>query len=340
MEQTLKVALFGVTGYTGAELLRILARHPGVEVTSLVSSSSAGRTLGEVLPSLSLSPLSSKRLVPEPEEEFDLAFLCLPHEVSLTTVPRLLAGGKKVIDLSGAYRIKDPEAYPSFYGFTHEAPELLEKAVYGLPEIFREEIRTADLIANPGCYPTAALLALYPLLREGVELESIVIHALSGVSGAGRQTRQRFHFPEMAENCFPYALEKHRHTPEIEDVIERVSGIPMKVRFTPVVVPLVRGMLVTVYVRTGRRDLRELYLQTYANEPFVRVTEGPPMTKWVSGTNLCLLYPHYDDRTATAVIVSAIDNLGKGASLQAVQNMNLMFGFEETLSIPVEGLFP
>jgi len=340
VEQTLKVALYGVTGYTGAELLRNLIRHPGVRITSLVSSSAVGRTLGEVLPSLSSSSLSSKRLVPEPEEEFDLAFLCLPHEVSLSAVPPLLAGGKKVIDLSGAYRIKDPEVYPSFYGFSHGEPDLLKKAVYGLPEIFREKIRTADLVANPGCYPTATLLALYPLLREGVELESVVIHALSGVSGAGRQTKQHFHFPEMAENCFPYALDKHRHTPEIEDVIERVSGVRPKVRFTPVVVPLVRGMLVTVYVRTRKRDLRELYTRTYANEPFVRIADNPPMTKWVLGTNLCLLYPCYDDRTAMAVIVSVIDNLGKGASLQAIQNMNLMFGFEETLSLPKEGLFP
>ncbi len=339
MEQTLRVAVYGATGYTGTELLRALSNHPRVEIAYVVSSSSAGRTVGEVIPSLCSAPVAGKTLVSEPEGEFDVAFLCLPHDVSLHTVPRILPHSK-VIDLSGAYRITDPSVYPDFYSFTHTEPALLKKSVYGLPELFREKIRSAELVANPGCYPTATLLALYPLVKEGVELDTVVVHALSGVSGAGRSTRQHFHFPEMTENFFPYSLEKHRHVPEMEDVIARLSDRRVRIRFTPVVVPASRGMLVTLYVRMEKVDLRELFLQTYADEAFVRVISRPPMTKWVLGTNCCLLYPFYDERTATAVVVSAIDNLGKGAALQAVQNMNLMFSLEETLSLPREGVFP
>jgi len=339
VEQALKVAVYGATGYTGTELLRALSNHPRAEVAYVVSSSAAGQPLGSVIPSLGSGRLASLKLVSEPEGEFDVAFLCLPHEVSLCAVPQLLTQSR-VIDLSGAYRIKDPSLYPEFYGFTHSEPELLERSVYGLPELFREEIRSAGLVANPGCYPTATLLALYPFIREGVEMDTIVVHALSGVSGAGRGTKQHFHFPEMTENFFPYALERHRHTPEMEDVVARLSGRRIRVRFTPVVVPASRGMLVTLYVRTQRVDLRELFLQTYADETFVRVVDRPPMTRWVLGTNCCLLYPFYDERTSTAVVISVIDNLGKGASLQAIQNMNLMFGFEESLALPREALFP
>jgi len=201
-----------------------------VEITDLISSSSAGQHLGDAVPGLSRSPLAFKKLVPEPQEEFDLAFLCLPHEVSLRTVPLLIGEGRKVIDLSGAYRISDPSLYPEYYGFTHSFADLLGKAAYGLPELFRHSIKSSQLVANPGCYPTATLLALYPLLREGVSFDTVIVHALSGVSGAGRKTAQHFHFPEMAENFFPYALERHRHTPEMEDVIGRVSGREVRVR--------------------------------------------------------------------------------------------------------------
>ncbi len=339
MEQTLKVSIFGATGYTGAELLRILSSHPKVRISELISGSTAGSRLEEVLPSFTGTDIGKKVLLPEPSEDFDLAFLCLPHEASMELVPKLLSQGKKVIDLSGAYRIREAEAYTEFYGFEHSYPELLKRAVYGLPELFREDIREADLVANPGCYPTATLLALYPLLKE-VRVDSVVVHALSGVSGAGRKTRQHFHYPEMEENFFAYSVEKHRHTPEMEEAIRRALGIDVRVRFTPVVVPASRGMLSTVYVDAEGINLRELYMEAYSGESFVRVVDRPPMTKWVLGTNLCMIYPAYDPRTSKAVVISVIDNLGKGASGQAVQNMNLICGFDEDLSLPKDPLFP
>ncbi|RLJ71440.1 N-acetyl-gamma-glutamyl-phosphate reductase [Hydrogenivirga caldilitoris] len=339
MEQTLRVCIYGATGYTASELIRILVEHPYVRITDLVSSSTAGRKVSEVLPHLT-PKLGDLVLSKEPEEDFDLAFLCLPHEVSLETVPELLSKGKKVVDLSGAYRIRNPKAYEEFYGFVHRYEDVLETAVYGLPEFFRESIKGAQLVANPGCYPTATLLALYPLIKEKVEFDSVIVHALSGVSGAGRGLRQQFHYPEMEENFFAYSVEKHRHTPEMEDVVKRLSGREMRIRFTPVVVPASRGMLSTLYVRTNIKDIEDLYRETYSGEPFITISRTPPMTKWVLGTNNCILYPTYDARSSTAIILSALDNLGKGASSQAVQNMNLMFGLEETLSLPTVPKFP
>jgi len=334
MEQTLRVSIFGATGYTGVELLRSLLSHPHFEVKNLISQSYKGKKVGEVLPFFSETYISEIEFVEEPEEDYDLAFLCLPHEVSYEVVPRLLSEGKKVVDLSGAYRIKDSEAYEEFYGFKHEKKDLLEKAVYGLPEVFREEIKKSDFVANPGCYPTATILALYPFLKERVEIENVVIHALSGVSGAGRKPKQHFHFPEMTENFFNYGVEKHRHTPEMEDVIRRIYGKEIKVRFTPTVVPASRGMISTVYLRAERLNVKELFREVYKDEIFVRVVNNPPQTKWVLGTNYCFIYPYYDGRTGYYVIISVIDNLGKGASLQAVQNANLMFGLAED-----DGLF-
>jgi len=338
VEQTLSVSVFGSTGYTASELLRVLSGHPHVRIVNLISSSNAGRRVSEVLPPL--SPIFGDELFcSEPREDYELAFLCLPHEVSMELVPSLLQQGKRVIDLSGAYRIREERAYEEFYGFEHKYVQVLKEAVYGLPELFRRDISSANLVANPGCYPTATLLGAYPLLRE-VKVNEIIVHAVSGVSGAGRKPRQHFHFPEMDDNFFVYSVEKHRHTPEIEDALLRSLGIELKVRFTPMVVPSSRGMVATLYIKAPKIDLKELYIETYRFEPFVFVTDSPPMTKWVSGTNNCYLYPTYDERTSTAVIVSVIDNLGKGASLQAIQNMNIMFGFEEELSLPKIPIFP
>ncbi|MFN7065875.1 MAG: N-acetyl-gamma-glutamyl-phosphate reductase, partial [Aquificaceae bacterium] len=211
MEQEIKVCLYGATGYTGAELLRLLLHHPKARVVSITSQSYTNKRLSEVFPYFEKTPLGHRYLLQEPEEDFDLAFLCLPHEASHELVPKLLNMGKKVIDLSGAYRIKDIAKYMDYYGFEHKYPQILQEAVYGLPEVFRKDIRRASLVANPGCYPTATLLALYPLLKERIELEGIIVDALSGVSGAGRKTSQRFHYPEMEGNAFAYSVEKHRH---------------------------------------------------------------------------------------------------------------------------------
>ena len=340
MEQTLKAVVYGATGYTGIELIKSLLNHPYIEISELISSSNAGKKVGEVIPLLSPYYISENYFVSEPQEDFDLAFLCLPHDVSYELVPKLLDLGKKVIDLSGAYRIKEPSLYPEFYGFQHSNTEELDKAVYGLPEIFRKDIKDAELIANPGCYPTATLLALYPFLKEQMPLNDIVVHALSGVSGAGRKTKQQFHFPEMTENFFTYSVEKHRHTPEMEDVIRRVSGKEVKIRFTPTVVPTSRGMISTVYLKSERVNIKELFLDTYGEEIFVKIIDSPPHTKWVIGTNNCFIYPFYDERTDRYVIISVLDNLGKGASLQAVQNANIMLGFEEDTGFLQTPSFP
>lgn len=340
MEQALRAVIYGATGYTGIELIRALLNHPYIEISELVSSSSAGKKVGEVLPFLSPYYISEKYLVSEPQEDFDLAFLCLPHEVSYELVPQLLKRGKKVVDLSGAYRIKDSSVYAEFYGFEHKNERELKEAVYGLPEVFREDIKRATLVANPGCYPTATLLAIYPFLKAGLEISDVIIHALSGVSGAGRKTKQHFHFPEMTENFFAYSVEKHRHTPEIEDVIKRVSGKEVKIRFTPTVVPASRGMVSTVYLRSEKIKVKELFLETYDGEIFVKVCDTPPHTKWVIGTNNCFIYPFYDERTERFVIISVIDNLGKGASLQAIQNANVMLGFEEDAGLLQTPFFP
>ncbi|NPB06267.1 MAG: N-acetyl-gamma-glutamyl-phosphate reductase [Aquificae bacterium] len=334
MEQTVKVAVYGVTGYTGLELLRALLLHPVFEVTALVSSSHAGKTLKEVFPFFGPTYLADFPLTEEPREEFELAFLCLPHEVSLELVPKLLEEGKRVVDLSAAYRLKDASLYPEYYGFTHPYPELLSQAVYGLPELYREQIKDARLVANPGCYPTAALLALAPLAKEGLLNEPPAVVGLSGVSGAGRKPRQEYHFPEMAQDFFPYAVEKHRHVPEMEQVLSELSGGALNLRFTPTVLPSSRGMVCIAHARIPKVELRELYEAFYDGEPFVSVVNEPPHAKWAAGTNHCFIYPHYDGRSSTAVVISAIDNLGKGASLQALQNANVMFNLDED-----EGLY-
>jgi N-acetyl-gamma-glutamyl-phosphate reductase len=338
-QEIIKVAIYGATGYTGAELLRLLQNHPKVKVTALISQSHAGKRLKEVFPFF-YGELGNLPLTEEPKEDYEVAFLCLPHESSLKLVPRVLEEGKKVIDLSGAYRLKDPSLYPYYYSFEHKHPELLEKAVYGLPEIYREKIKGASLIANPGCYPTSVLLAIYPILKEGIKIEKMVITSLSGVSGAGRKPTQHFHFPEMFGDFFAYSLEKHRHVPEMEGVIKDLCGMNVPVRFSPVVVPTSRGMLSSISVFCERVEPRELYVETYKEEPFVKVASEPPHTRWVVGTNLCFVYPMWEHRVGCLQVVSVIDNLGKGASSQAIQNFNLMMGFEETMGLDVSPNFP
>ncbi len=338
-----KVGILGATGYTGLELIKILLNHPYLEVSYIGSLSHKGKKVKEVFPFLgkfyvgNLTFEDYGNIPPDVE----LLFLALPHDVSMEIAPKLLEEGYKVIDLSGAYRFKDLEAFKNFYGFEHRYPELLEKAVYGLPEFFREEIKKANLVANPGCYPTATLLALLPILKKAKEYvkdTTVVVHALSGVSGAGRSLKQHFHFPEMANNMFPYKVIGHRHIPEMEFVAHKVSGIGVKVRFTPAVVPIDRGMVSTVYVRAKKFPIKELYEEFYRNEFFVQVVDNPVGSKVATNTNFCFVYPTYDERTETAVIVSVIDNLVKGASGQAVQNANLVLGFDERAGL--ENLVP
>jgi N-acetyl-gamma-glutamyl-phosphate reductase len=328
-----KVGILGATGYTGLELIRLLINHPRMELVFLGSQSSRGKRLKELFPFLEgfkegELPLEDYDGIPP---DVELLFLALPHEVSMELAPRLLEKGFKVVDLSGAYRFKGLSDYERFYGFKHTHPEVLQEAVYGLTEVFRGEIKGARLVANPGCYPTATLLALYPLLKnpELIEEDTVNVVGLSGVSGAGRGLKQHFHFPEMANNMFAYKVTMHRHTPEMEYAAHLLTRRDLKFRFTPAVVPIDRGMLSIVTLKVKKTDLRELYEETYRGEEFVKVVNQPPKSKEVARTNYCFVYPSYDGRTGQAVIISAIDNLLKGASGQALQNANLMLGLEE-----------
>ena len=338
MEQALKVSLIGVTGYTGIELLRVLLFHKKVRITSVVSRTDKGKKLGDIMPVTLAEDIADLHISEDIDPNTDIVFLCTPHEVSLTLVPSLLSRGLKVIDLSGAYRIKDKKAYEEYYNFMHEYPDILERAVYGLPEIFREDIKNAYLVANPGCYPTATLLALYPFVKEKIKIKDVIVHAVSGVSGAGRKTRQIFHFPEMFGDAFIYSPLKHRHTPEMEDVLRRL-GVNISIRFVPSVIPVSRGMISTVYVKGETvDDVFELFKSVYEGERFVKIIGEPPHISWVRGTNYALICPLYDRKTGIYTIISAIDNLGKGASLQAVQNMNIMAGFKEDEGIDLKPL--
>jgi N-acetyl-gamma-glutamyl-phosphate reductase len=341
------VAVFGASGYSGAELLRLLAAHPGAEVTAVTAGERAGQRIGDVYPHL--APFAGIELEPVHTDvagRADLAFLALPHGESSSVAPSLLDAGLRVIDLAGDFRLP-AEAYPYWYGFDHPAPEWLGKAVYGLPELFGKEIAAADLVANPGCYPTAAALALAPLLRAGaIDSTGILIDAKSGVSGAGAKPSATVHYAHTEGSVRPYKVGTHQHTPEIELVLDRASGAATSVTFVPHLVPAVRGVLVTCYARVaGDHDLLALHAvlaDSYAHAPFVRTLDADDMpdAKRVTGANVCEVGVGLDTRTGTAVIAAAVDNLVKGAAGQAIQNMNLMLEFDETTALPTIGLYP
>ena len=337
----LKIAVVGATGYTGKELVQILLRHPHARPYYVTSTSFAGQKLSAVYPQFrGLCDLTLEELDLEKVAACDFIFAALPHGTSVKLVPQLLQTGKKVIDLSGDFRLQDAKLYPKWYGYEHTAPELLEQSVYGLPEVNRREIANATLVANPGCYPTGTQLAILPLLAEGVvESNDIIIDAKSGVSGAGRTPKQAFHFPECTENFKAYKVTGHQHIPEIEQGLSRAAGHPVTLLFTPHLVPMIRGILSTIYVRlkpgTTETLISEIYQEYYKDEPFIRLLPPPelPETKNVSSTNFCDLAFSFDRRTGRLIIISAIDNLVKGAAGQAVQNMNIMMGRPETAGL-------
>ncbi len=334
----IRVAIYGASGYTGLELLKLLARHPHVEVTALTTRQEGEQPITEVHPSLGKTfDLFLEQLSPQQvAERADAVFTCLPHAASAEVVATLLAEGLKVIDFSADYRITDRAVYEKWYKVTHPDPERIGKTPYGLPELYRNDIKEASLVANPGCYPTAAILGLAPLLKAGVlEPDGIVIDAKSGVSGAGRNPKPGLHFPEANENLTPYGVGTHRHMPEIDQVLTDVCGKQVEVLFTPHLVPMDRGEMCTCYgtptAGVDAEKLHAVFQEFYADEPFVDVVDLPPSTKHVTGTNRCHVY-------ATAVrgrvlVVSVIDNLIKGASGAAVQNFNLIYGFPETTAL-------
>jgi len=344
-----KIAICGGSGYTGAELLRILALHPDSKVVAVTSERSQGKSPADLFPHLAgyehlvYEPLLPDKLL----KKADLFFMALPHSASQAAVAFFFKKGKKVIDLSADYRLKDPAVYEEWYKTPHSNKGVLKSAVYGLPELHRARIKKTSLIANPGCYPTGAILALYPALKGGlIDPESLIIDSKSGTSGAGRQTDVKYSFCERNEDFMAYGIGTHRHTPEIEQELSVIIKKPVKVNFTPHLLPVDRGILTTVYASLAKKattlEVLSLYKRLYRGEPFVRVLEAEkfPNIKAVRGSNRCDIGLKVNTRTNTLVIVSAIDNLVKGASGAAVQNMNVMMGFPEDTGLKQVALFP
>jgi N-acetyl-gamma-glutamyl-phosphate reductase len=345
----IRVAVVGASGYTGVELLRLLISHPAVEITALTSESYADSPIGDVFPSLfGILKLTCNTFdAREVAKHADLIFLAVPHKTAMTAAVELLPSGRKVIDLSADFRFRDPAVYRQWYGVDHAAPELLKEAVYALPEIYRQQLTTARLAAVPGCYPTAVLLGLLPLFkREVIDPDSLVIDAISGASGAGRKPDLPLHFAELHGNCKAYKVACHRHTPEIEQELSRCLGREVLVTFTPHLVGTVRGILATITATLvsskDGEELRALYQDWYQNEPFVRILpEGRlPETKQVRGSNFCDIGLAVDTRTRRAIVVTAIDNLVKGAAGQAIQAMNVMMDLDERTGLQLAPLFP
>ncbi len=344
----LKVAVVGASGYTGVELLRILSGHPEVAVTCVTSERSAGKTVGEIFPSVRdrYTQVLEKLEPMQVCEKADFIFTALPHQAAMLVVPSFLEMGKKVVDLSADYRFHDPALYEAWYQ-THMNPDLLAKAVYGLPELHRKAIAESDLVGNPGCYPTSIILGLAPLLKKGLlDISTIIADSKSAVSGAGRGAKVDTLFCEVNEGFKAYGIASHRHTPEIEQELSLLAGEQVTISFTPHLVPMDRGILSTLYAsltkETSVDELLSLYQKFYRNEGFVRVLpEGIyPSTLYVRGSNFCDIGLTIDKRTGRVIVVSAIDNLVKGASGQAVQNMNIMNGFPENLGLDALPLFP
>ena len=334
----IRVAIIGASGYTGAESIEILLRHSEAELTYLTALPAECGAVQDVFGQfkgrcdLQIEPLDLKKL----PGLADVALCCLPHKVSMGFVPKLLDAGLKVIDFSADYRLKDVDVYEKFYEVKHTDTTNLARAVFGLPELFREQIKGADLVANPGCFPTGASLAVAPLLKENlVETDPIIVNAVTGISGAGRNPSSKFHFPNMNENLFAYGIGSHRHMPEMEQIASEIAGCEVRILFQPHAGPFDRGILSTVYSqpkkKVGTEQLLKLYNDFYKAEPFVQICQDCPAVKDVAGTNYCHIFPTIVK--GRIVVFSAIDNLVKGASGQAIQNMNIVFGLEETLGL-------
>lgn len=345
--ERVRIAVLGASGYTGADLVRLALGHPAIEIAALGANARAGQTMAEAWPHF-VGAGGLPRLARVEDIDFsgiDIVFGCLPHAASAETLGSLPAS--RIIDLSADFRLKDARTYADWYGLAHPAPGLLAEAVYGLTEFARPHLAAARLVACPGCYPTAALLALLPLARAGLVVPGdISIFALSGVSGAGRSLKESNLFCEVAEGAAPYALGHHRHMPEIEQELAGAFGQPVTVGFSPHLVPMNRGELLTITVTlaqgAGLADLRAALDESYATEPFVHLLAPGvhPATRMVRGSNLCVLNVFADRVPGRALVVSAIDNLVKGSSGQAIQNMNLMVGCPETLGLEAAPLFP
>ena len=340
-----RVGVIGATGYAGAELVRILAGHPDVELTVITSRQFAGDHFSAVYPSMTgqVDLVCEEFSVDLVSDRADIIFLALPHKLPMAVVPQLLKKNKRIIDLSADFRFSDAAVYESTYQ-PHTSKELLKDSVYGLSEIYNDAIQTAHLVGNPGCYPTSVLLPLIPLVRQGIlDLASIIADSKSGVSGAGRSLSIGSHFSEVNESFKPYKVGVHRHNPEMDAVLSREAQQPVKMTFVPHLIPITRGMMTTIYAGTvdslSPVDIADCFSKAYGNKPFVRLCpdDSVPNSLHVKGTNFCDIGFKIDDRHQRLILMSAIDNLVKGAAGQAVQNMNIMLGLDETaglLSIP------
>ncbi len=345
-----KVGIINVTGYAGVELARILARHPHAEITSVTGRSAAGQKLGNVFPHLSEIDIT---ITEDITETVDVIFSALPHAASAERIGHALSSGVKSIDISADFRLKDLSVYEDWYSVQHPCPENIEDSVYGLTELHRNEVADANLVANPGCYPTASIMALAPAVDAGIIEGDIIIDAKSGVSGAGRGLSLKTHFSEVNENFMAYSVDGHRHLPEIQqelDLLDSSESDGLKITFMTHLVPMTRGILASCYaplkegsIASGsgaKTEIREIYDNFYQGETFAKVVSSPPMTKHTLGNNDCVVYPTVDIRTNRLIVISCIDNLVKGAAGQAVQNMNLMFGMPEDEGITQLALYP
>jgi N-acetyl-gamma-glutamyl-phosphate reductase len=351
--KTKKVAIVGASGYSGEELVKLLLNHPYAELVAVTSRQNAGQTLAQVFPKFASHPKSKSLRFVEPNAELlakqaDVVFLALPHGVAAEYAIPLINAGCVVIDLSADFRLKSAGVYKEFYAHDHPAPDLLKKSVYGLPEVYRDEIKKSLLIASPGCYPTSVLLPTIPLLKAGlIKPNGIIADSMSGVSGAGRKAETDYLFCECNESVRPYGVPKHRHLSEIEEQLSFAAGTNVVIQFTPHLIPVNRGILTTLYLAPANHfstpeemaalgeKISACYAQAYASEPFVRVLEGKslPDTKNVVGTNVCEIAWRLDPRTGRLIVMSAEDNLVKGASGQAVQSLNILSGWPETAGL-------
>ncbi|QBD77935.1 N-acetyl-gamma-glutamyl-phosphate reductase [Ktedonosporobacter rubrisoli] len=359
------VSIVNVTSYTGLELLRLLSQHPQFVVTSVTGRSAVGKRLDEVFPQLSsllafnqaaTPAVNPKLVIGEEPAQTDLAFVCLPHAAAAEMVAHLLKRGTRVVDLSADFRLYDVAVYEEWYKHVHPAPALIEDAVYGLCERYRERIRKSSLVANPGCHSSTAILGLLPAFAAGIINPDVIIDSKTGISGAGRSPSLKTHYAEVNEDMSAYSLEGHRHLAEI--VQELIAGAkdgghplsaPPRITFIPHLAPMTRGILATCYAdlkpdaqqrMPTTAEIRALYEEYYANEPFVHVVDQPPHTKWTYGSNHCFIYPVVDVRTQRLIVISCLDNLVKGASGQAVQNANLLYGYPETMGLSIVGVNP
>lgn len=346
MSRKYKSAIVGATGYTGSELVRFLIHHPEIEITAITSESRKGEQFSDVHTQfreiLDITLVSINEIE---KYDLDIVFLALPHGVSMDFVKENHDKPFKIVDLSGDFRLSSKDVYEAWYNKDHVFSEGFETAVFGLPELFRKRIKEARLVANPGCFPTSSILPLAPLMKEGlVDTQNVTVDSKTGVTGAGIKAKPNTHFPAVNDNFTAYGVKTHRHTIEIQEIINLYSGLKSEVLFTPHLLPVDRGILSTTYTKPTRditeEDLKKIFFEYYHDEPFIRMCDDVPNLKQVRGTNFCDIYATYDERTHTIITISTIDNLVKGAAGQAVQNMNLMMGLDETLGLNQTPLQP